>query len=499
MFRRGRHARPRRMVYRPALVLGLVMSLVTTGVALADGINADGDNVAASGNLQYNADGSGGQRACATRGAAVLGDVLFTRNGGSGAHFKEGSAVTITATPSALAVAQSINAAGSNVTIPIDGSYNANGETFNAVGALSTTVPSTAASGTYAIAVTATGTSDTNGTIERSSSFNVIIDCPAPSNAAPTVLTGALDAFGNEGDTLAASGAFADPDNDPLALTADNTVGTFTDNGDGTWVWSYATTDDVALATITVTADDGNGGSVSDSFSYSAANVAPSVTASISASINCQTNATLTFGFADPGVNDDDWTVDIDWGDGSTESYDTDAQGSQPDQAHLYTTPGAYHPTVTVTDKDGDLGIDNDNTIDVLQTYTVDFLPPLDDSTPSGLIVNKMKNGRVVPVKVTLFDDCGQSFVTDPDTDVTIKVTKTSGTAGTADPIEEYADAGQSSAGTSEFRWSEDGFWIYNLDSKALGLVINNSYRVDVYVGLDKATVDNWAVLQPVK
>ncbi len=43
------------------------------------------------------------------------------------------------------------------------------------------------------------------------------------------------------------------------------------------------------------------------------------------------------------------------------------------------------------------------------------------------------------------------------------------------------------------------GFWIYNLDSKALGLVVNNLYRVDVYVGLVKATVANWAVLQPVK
>ena len=43
------------------------------------------------------------------------------------------------------------------------------------------------------------------------------------------------------------------------------------------------------------------------------------------------------------------------------------------------------------------------------------------------------------------------------------------------------------------------GHWIYNLDSKALGLVINNLYRVDVYVDGVKATVSSWAVLQPVK
>ncbi len=105
----------------------------------------------------------------------------------------------------------------------------------------------------------------------------------------------------------------------------------------------------------------------------------------------------------------------------------------------------------------------------------------------------------MVPVKATLYDDCGRAFLTDPTTDVTIKVTKTSGSGGTADPVEEYADAGQSSAGTSAFRWTTDSFWIYNLDSKALGLVTNNYYRIDIYVEAVKATVSNWAVLQPVK
>ncbi len=80
---------------------------------------------------------------------------------------------------------------------------------------------------------------------------------------------------------------------------------------------------------------------------------------------------------------------------------------------------------------------------------------------------------------------------------MTIKVSKTSGT-GTGDPVEEYADAGESSAGTNEFRQAGD-HWVYNLDSKALGLVTNNLYRVDVHVDGIKATVSNWAVLQPVK
>jgi PKD repeat protein len=195
---------------------------------------------------------------------------------------------------------------------------------------------------------------------------------------------------------------------------------------------------------------------------------------------------------------DDPWTVDIDWGDGGDHTtYTTDDQGAQPDQAHVYTTPGPHTATVTVTDKDG--GYDSETStapVTVFQ-YSVDFLPPFDDSTPSGLIVNKMKNGRVVPVKARITDLCSGAELTGPGPVVTIKVSKTSGT-GVGDPVEEYADAGSSSAGTDEFR-PADGFWIYNLDSGALGLVTGNLYRVDVWVDGVKATVSNWAVLQPVK
>jgi hypothetical protein len=259
-------------------------------------------------------------------------------------------------------------------------------------------------------------------------------------------------------------------------------------------------TDD-GTATVRLTATDDDGATAYDEATVTVSNVAPTVTSSVSASIDCRTNASLSLSFTDPGVEDDPWAVDINWGDGSAHTqYNATAQGAQTAQTHEYTTPGSYTVTVSVTDKDGGAGTDSDddNKIEVLQTYTVDFLPPFDDSSPSGLIVNKMKNGRVVPVKTTLYDDCALQYVTDPTTAVTIKTSKTSGT-GTGDPVEEYADAGQSSAGTNAFRWSSDGFWIYNLDSRALGLIVNNNYRVDVYVGSVKATVDTWAVLQPVK
>ena len=245
---------------------------------------------------------------------------------------------------------------------------------------------------------------------------------------------------------------------------------------------------------------DKDGGGTTYSTSVVVNNASPTVVAGFTAvSVNCQTMATLTIDPADAGANDSPWTINVAWGDGTTEPEITRTNLDSFTVTHVYASPGAYNATVSVTDKDNGTGSDLTNGVTINQTYTVDFLPPFDDSSPSALMVNKMKNGRVVPVKAKIFDDCVGAFVTDPGADVTIRVSKTSGSGGSSDPVEEYADAGQSSAGTDEFRWSTDGFWIYNLDSKALGLVVNNLYRVDIYVGTVKATTTNWAVLQPVK
>ncbi|MDQ3128005.1 MAG: PKD domain-containing protein, partial [Chloroflexota bacterium] len=290
--------------------------------------------------------------------------------------------------------------------------------------------------------------------------------------------------------------------NDPLTMTINcGTGGVYVAGSDTGSSFKCRFPDGPASPNVSVSANDGDGGVGSDSHAVTVSNVPPTVAKPTfqPVLIACQTSTTLTgISFSDPGANDNPWTVDIDWGDSSAHTtYITATQGAQPNQDHTYSTPGPHTATVTVTDKDTDSGSNTSTAPVTVFQYTVDFLPPFDDSTPSGLIVNKMKNGRVVPVKARIRDECAGSIVTDPTHVVTIKVTKTSG-SGAGDPIEEYADAGESSAGTNEFRPTGD-HWIYNLDSKALGLVINNLYRIDVYVDGVKATVTNWAVLQPVK
>ena len=429
------------------------------------------------------------------------------------------------------------------------------------------------------------------------------------SNAfAPVLATAAADANGNEGATLTTFGAFSDGDgNNTLTITKVSGDGSVTDNGNGTWLWSLPT-DDNGSGSVIVQASDGEQAAATDTFNWSAANVAPSasggpsgqgiegsslsfsfacsdpgtadtwtatvdwgdgsgvaslssvtcnsvsfgvshtyadngsytVTLSVtdddgdtgshsasasvananpvvaasswaSASVACRVPATLTgISFSDAGIIDFPWSVDIAWGDGSTNtSYNTNTQGVQPNQSHTYNVPGTYAATVGVTDKDGGFGSNTSVTLNVLQTYTVNFLQPFDNSSPSNLITNTMKSGRTVPVKVTIYDDCAQTYVTDPAALVKIGVSTVAPSGGSSDVVEVYADAGASNGNTAFFRWSSDpaapggGFWIYNLDSRTAlngsALIINTTYRVDVFVGTVKATATKWALLKPVK
>ena len=68
------------------------------------------------------------------------------------------------------------------------------------------------------------------------------------------------------------------------------------------------------------------------------------------------------------------------------------------------------------------------NTTDVTSTfqlnrYTIDYLPPLDDSTPTLIVKNTGKNGRVIPVKVDVFlEGVKQTSTHIPEGDLTIGV-----------------------------------------------------------------------------
>jgi hypothetical protein len=228
-----------------------------------------------------------------------------------------------------------------------------------------------------------------------------------PQNGAPTVFDPAEDAFGIEGDTLTASGKFTDPDNDTMTLSADNgSVGTFTPNAGGVagaWNWSLGTNDDVAQATITVTADDGHGHTVTDSFDYRALNADPVLGALTLGGTNC--DPVLGFSFSDVGSGDTH-TGSISWGDSSApDSFTT----SPVSKSHHYVSAGTYPITVNVADDNG--GTDSDSTV----SHTVNNIPstvlqPINYTGRPGVPgMSLFKAGSTIPVKITVANCNGAS------------------------------------------------------------------------------------------
>jgi PKD domain len=88
--------------------------------------------------------------------------------------------------------------------------------------------------------------------------------------------TGVLSA--NEGSTATNTGTYSDPDGDNVALSA--SAGTLTKSGttSGTWSWSLLGADEAPAQMVTITANDGHGGTSSVTFTVAFTPVPPTVT-----------------------------------------------------------------------------------------------------------------------------------------------------------------------------------------------------------------------------
>jgi hypothetical protein len=195
----------------------------------------------------------------------------------------------------------------------VSGSTNDNTQSGN----IAVKVPCGTAAGTQkTMTVTLTGTAyddgvdNTVGTADdvplpsgrqlsgtRSLTFTYVITAQgsdaASCNHAPTVSTDAGNVSGNEGSELTNSGDFSDEDTtDTLTITKLSGAGTVTPSTTtrGAWSWSH-TPDDNGTGTGQVQVSDGKGGTAVDSFTWTAANVAPTAT---KASILQSTRAALS-------------------------------------------------------------------------------------------------------------------------------------------------------------------------------------------------------------
>lgn len=159
----------------------------------------------------------------------------------------------------------------------------------------------------------------------------------------------------NEGDIAENSGTVVDPDGNPITLTC--SMGEVVLNSDGTFTWSCPTKDGPGESQrVTITADNGKGGSATCAFDLTVNNVCPTIEEMCSPTQPVCVGVQIPVGitFTDPGVLDTH-TVTWNWGNNEfTPSYVIEEAGcGTASGCGSYTVPGFHTITASVTDKDG--------------------------------------------------------------------------------------------------------------------------------------------------
>jgi hypothetical protein len=170
------------------------------------------------------------------------------------------------------------------------------------------------------------------------------------SNLDPTITVDNAAVTVNEGDTAANGGTFADVPADVVTLSA--SLGTVVDAGGGNWTWSYDSTDDLGPVSVTITAEDEDGGMASVMFDLTVNNVAPTADAGGPYTTFIDEPITLTGSGTDVPAD----VLSFEWflgGVGGT-LFSTDANATFDPVALGITTTTAAMVTLRVTDDDGD-------------------------------------------------------------------------------------------------------------------------------------------------
>jgi hypothetical protein len=216
-------------------------------------------------------------------------------------------------------------------------------------------------------------------------------------NVAPVVNLTDPPNTAQEGDTKTYNFALSDPGEDTFSFVSGTTdypscgaygvrVGTPAVS-DGSFQCRFPDGPNNTDVAIKIKDDDGGVSSADvehvDIINVSIANLAPALTAPDNQSANEGVDKSFALGsFSDPGP-DSPWAVEVDWGDGSTDTtFDVIAAGPVTDkaitaQSHTYADNGAYVVTVTVTDKNGDLDSE-------MFTATVNNVAPTATFTNNG-------------------------------------------------------------------------------------------------------------------
>jgi hypothetical protein len=196
-----------------------------------------------------------------------------------------------------------------------------------------------------------------------------------------------------EGSTATNNGAVSDVNGDIVALSA--SVGNVANNSDGTWSWSFVTTDGPDESQIvTITANDGQGGLSTAQFTLVVLNAAPEVQAGADTPVVLGETLVVNATFTDPSPVDTH-TATIDFGAGTGPAPATVGDNRTVSGSFQYFMPGTYTVTVCVTDDDGETGCDD-------LVAQVNWLSVMIDIKP-GSYPNSINLGSGGSVPVAIF------------------------------------------------------------------------------------------------
>ncbi|MCB0163959.1 MAG: tandem-95 repeat protein, partial [Anaerolineae bacterium] len=239
-----------------------------------------------------------------------------------------------------------------------------------------------------------------------------VVSRPSSTNNDPQLAVDAAEAVVNETEVALNSGSISDADDDDVTLTA--SVGNVVNNNDGTWSWNYTTSDGPTESqTVTITADDGQGGTAEVSFVFTVNNVAPTADAGADQSVYRNETVNLSGSWSDPAGAADDaytWSWDLD-GDDIADDSGSANFGDTIDRSTSFAVTGVATLTFTITDKDGDsssdtvlinvanhepvaddqnLSVDEDTALSVTLTASDD-----DDDALSYAVLSQPSNGTL--------------------------------------------------------------------------------------------------------
>ena len=257
---------------------------------------------------------------------------------------------------------------------------------------------------------------------------------------------------GDEGSQLTTSGGFLDGDGYlGTEISIQSGAGAVQQTANGGWTWTHTPQDNYAGQSVVIQFDDGEHTVVTQSFTWTSDNVAPTVAAfSVTQTAACAVSVSAAF--SDPGSLDTFSSV-ITWGDGNTSSTDPDT--TPVTGTHSYGAAGTFTVNVAVTDDDG--GTHNRDASTGFTTSNI----PSNFGAPINLTGTRssFKIGSTIPIKITVTDCAGA-----PVTTLTPTVNLVQGD-NTADiPVNEATIAEVATNGKL-MRWTGEQY-LYNLSTK---------------------------------